>query len=107
MMLFRAYNSQQPQPFAVLAAMIRLGHKYEAIHIRDGALAALQAEYPQDLDKWAEVGNDFSLIESYPGLSYDILNFAHELRLFSVLPTVYLAIYQTCTWVCAIQAPIT
>jgi len=35
-----------------------------------------------------------SMFELYPGLIIDILNFAHELRLFTILPTVYLAICQ-------------
>jgi hypothetical protein len=80
--------------------MIRLGHKYEAIHIRDGALSALHTEFPKDVDKWLEAGDDFYLIENYPGLLIDILNFAQELRLFSIVPAVYLAICNAYSLVC-------
>jgi hypothetical protein len=72
--------------------MVRLGHKYEALHIRDAAVASLQAEYPQNLTDW-EAGDGYCRIaDPFPGLEFDVLNLAQEHRLLTVLPSVYLGI---------------
>jgi hypothetical protein len=87
------YDLHQIQPFPLLAAMIRLGHKYEALHIRDAAVASLQAEYPQNLTDWSEGDSYCRIADTFgPGLEFDVFNLAQEHRLLTVLPSMYLEI---------------
>jgi hypothetical protein len=86
----RFYNITEEQPFSFIAAMIRLGHKYNFTRLRDDAIARLSSDCPTTLREWDSGGLDYySRIECYPKLSVDVLNLAQEHRLFCILPCVY------------------
>lgn len=75
-------------PFDIVAAMIRIGRKYEIDRLRSEGLARLQIELPSEVDgvdphkNWTEI-----VLEQ--GVLYRMANFAHECNLMDLLPAAY------------------
>ncbi|EDR12744.1 uncharacterized protein LACBIDRAFT_323434 [Laccaria bicolor S238N-H82] len=76
--------------FRLLAAMLRLGDKYNGHNVREEALKFLRYEFPQNLEDWMGVWG--TKVFPYPESEFDFINLAQEVDLHSVLP----AMYYTC-----------
>ena len=75
--------------------MIRLGHKYGCIQLRDDAMNHLITDCPRTLHEWDLGGDDyFNLIKPQSGMMLGTLALAQEQRLFSILPVTY---YNLCS----------
>ncbi|KAJ3528884.1 hypothetical protein NMY22_g9229 [Coprinellus aureogranulatus] len=78
-------------PFPSLAAMIRIGKKYDIPYLRDDGLARLKWRFPatlQEFDKTSgcrTTGTPSELRELF-----HIINLAHECSIHSILPALYL-----------------
>ncbi|KAJ6620705.1 hypothetical protein B0H10DRAFT_1791251 [Mycena sp. CBHHK59/15] len=76
-------------PVHILAAVLRLGKKYDLPSFRKDALRRLKVELPTTLDEWDELEDNWSLVEHEDGMEFRILAFARELDLHSILPLMY------------------
>ena len=95
----------KPLHFLVLAAMIRLGRKYEILSLRDEALTPLRREFPVALDEHEKLP-----VRRHPDLPWThftfpsdqkhqhnyqkmhaIIQLAHECSIQSILPALYLS----------------
>ena len=85
----RGYNIRQALPFPVIAAMLRLGNKYEFDHLRDVALLRLTSEFPTQLEEWDALPDHFTHIVDRTGLLLDIISLAIECGVQSILPAAY------------------
>ncbi|KDR67623.1 hypothetical protein GALMADRAFT_257849 [Galerina marginata CBS 339.88] len=75
--------------FEHLAAILRLGKKYEIDHLRDEGLRRLRREFPMTLKLWDEaIEKDMEISRSL-FCCEDIINLAHELSIHTVLPAAY------------------
>ena len=91
----RVYTTRDLLPFSVVAAMLRLGSKYEFNHLREDALFRLRAEFPTTLETWDELPPEYTYILEQDGILFDIINLAIEQGLWSILPSAY--------YVCIVQ----
>ena len=89
----RVFNSDKTISVERIAAMVRLGRKYELTTLYEEAMRRLQSDFPSDLPAWKKVcvqkrrnftQNKRNLI--------DIVNLAVEQNLLSVLPTAMLVL---------------
>ena len=68
-----------------LAAILRLGKKYEIDHLCDEGLKRLRLEYPKTLEQWNTSYNAHSSVEVHDTI--DILQLCYELSISTCLPT--------------------
>ncbi|KAJ7125105.1 hypothetical protein C8R44DRAFT_980335 [Mycena epipterygia] len=97
--LFKALYSptfltQEALPLPVVAALIRLGRKYDFRELLDQAVERLTFENPMTLEKYDALikdGKNYgpTRIVYYRGMFYDILTLARENNILSVLPCAY------------------
>ncbi|KAF7967492.1 hypothetical protein HWV62_34059 [Athelia sp. TMB] len=73
-----------PLPINVIAAFLRMGHKYDIDVIRDEALQRLYYESPTTLEDWVNL-DAWSMIVRSPRVNAQIANLAREHNLLSVL----------------------
>lgn len=67
--------------FPAVAAMIRLGRKYDIPHLRDEGLTRLKLEYPselEDFDKLNLEGNPHVVYHAKVPVEYHAISLAHE-----------------------------
>lgn len=76
-------------PFPILAAMLRLGKKYEIDYLRDEALTRLTSEFPRTLKEMQLLPPEYSYIKHQKGILYDIINLARETAVYSILPVAF------------------
>ncbi|KAJ3528886.1 hypothetical protein NMY22_g9230 [Coprinellus aureogranulatus] len=85
--------------FSSLAAMIRIGKKYEIHYLRDEGLARLKREFPATLQVYDRKPNGWANFAfrsaAYGNIStidalFHIINLAHECRIQTILPALYL-----------------
>ena len=85
--------------FSSLVAMIRIGKKYEIHYLRDEGLARLKREFPATLQEYDRKPNGWANFAfrsaAYGNISkidalFHIINLAHECRIQSILPALYL-----------------
>jgi len=74
--------------FDFLAAILRLGKKYQIDYLCDEGLKRLRRDFPKTLDQW-------NASPAYSNLSddvkdHDILQLCHEISMSSCLPTAYM-----------------
>lgn len=86
----KGHNMRQALPFPVIAALLRLGKKYEFEHLRDVALLRLTSEFPTKLEEWDALTDRFTHIVDRKGLLFDVISLAIECGVQSILPTAYL-----------------
>ncbi|KAJ6519065.1 hypothetical protein C8R45DRAFT_851715 [Mycena sanguinolenta] len=77
-------------PFPAVAALIRLGRKYEFKDFLNMAVARVKLEFPTTLDEFDALSSYFTTITDYRGLGFDVVAVAEENNISSVLPGVYL-----------------
>lgn len=85
----KGHNMRQALPFPVIAALLRLGKKYEFDHLRDVALLRLTSEFPTQLEEWDTLPDRFTHIVDRKGLLFDVISLAIECGVQSILPTAY------------------
>jgi hypothetical protein len=95
-MRHRTFLLQKVLPFAVVAALIRLGRKYDFRDLLDTAVERLMFENPTTLEGYdALIIDDDSdthqttRISEQPGILYDMLTLARENNIESALPCAY------------------
>ncbi|KAJ3516380.1 hypothetical protein NMY22_g14221 [Coprinellus aureogranulatus] len=85
----RCYNPREAIEFNVLAAMIRMGRKYEIDYLRDEALVRLTMEFPTTLAEWDKLPHYYTQIVHQNGILFDIINLAQQSDIKSILPAAY------------------
>ncbi|KAK7025111.1 BTB domain-containing protein [Favolaschia claudopus] len=83
------FLSQEKISFSAVAALVRLGKKYEFKDLFDSVVGRLASEIPMTLQAYDAMEGEYLAIESYLGLNLDILILASENNLFTILPCVY------------------
>ncbi|KAF7362231.1 BTB domain-containing protein [Mycena venus] len=74
-------------PFAVVAAVIRVGRKYDFRDLLDLAVERVTFENPTTLDEFD--AQRPTRIEPYPGIAFDMLALARENHILSALPVAH------------------
>ncbi|KAF7362313.1 BTB domain-containing protein [Mycena venus] len=81
---------QTALPLQAIAALIRVGRKYEFRELFDLAVARLTFEYPATLDEYDKLFINWrytpTRIVPHDGLQFDIISLARENNIVSVLP---------------------
>jgi hypothetical protein len=85
----RCYNPREAVEFNVLAAMIRMGRKYEIDYLREEALVRLTTEFPTTLTEWDKLPHFYTQIVHQNGILFDIINLALQNDIKSILPAAY------------------
>ncbi|KAF8178676.1 hypothetical protein K438DRAFT_1844208 [Mycena galopus ATCC 62051] len=84
---------QKALPFPVVAALIRLGRKYDFKDLLDTAVERFMFENPTTLEEYdalrVERIYQTTRILPYPGIVYDMLTVARENSILSALPCAY------------------
>jgi len=93
------YNSPEKYTFPVMAALLRLGHKYDFARFRDDALSRLTSAFPTTLDGWDEKCHSRELPDlphtEVGNLVIAALNLALELHLHTILPSIYCWVHES------------
>lgn len=84
-------NRNNPIPFQVVAAFVRLGRKYDIDVVLKDGLRRLYYEYPTTLENYDalnpnDIQGGWTLIEDALGIDINVIKLAHEHSLLSVLP---------------------
>ncbi|KAJ6572413.1 hypothetical protein DFH09DRAFT_1461887 [Mycena vulgaris] len=82
------------ESFAVLAAMLRLGKKYDFAQLRDGAVTRLEHAFPVTFAAFSQGKSLPATILLYLGLAFNDVTPAREIGLSSIFPV---AFYGACT----------
>ncbi|KAF7351396.1 hypothetical protein MSAN_01571300 [Mycena sanguinolenta] len=91
LLYYHPFKATPSRPFAVVAAMLRLGKKYDIPEARDDALARLQYEFPTHLDAYTRAEyRGLTKIDPRKGIHVDLLNLCYDCSVYSCIPTVAL-----------------
>ncbi|KAJ7665932.1 hypothetical protein DFH06DRAFT_1385682 [Mycena polygramma] len=85
-MFYDPFMSGNALSVDLLAAMLRLGRKYEITTAKEDAVQRIEYEYPASLDAWDKVATNFTKIRSRSGCQVDLLRLAVERGIFSSIP---------------------
>jgi hypothetical protein len=89
----RKFLYQPALPFAVVAALLRLGRKYDFRDVLNSAVERITFENPKTLEEFDALGVDgiylATRIVPYRGLTFDTLKLARENDILSALPIAY------------------
>ncbi|KAJ7759164.1 hypothetical protein B0H16DRAFT_1370195, partial [Mycena metata] len=87
---------QKAVPFEVVAALIRLGRKYEFRGLLDSAVERVTCEHPTTLEEYDALhGEDclgpyhFKSVVDYLGIEFDVLALVRENNIMTALPCAY------------------
>ncbi|KAJ6456125.1 hypothetical protein C8R45DRAFT_1034982 [Mycena sanguinolenta] len=83
------FHSQKVLPLAVIGAFIRVGRKYKFKDLFESAVARLTFEFPTTLAEYDALPVGLTTIQSYSGVTFDIIAFASRNHISSVLPYAY------------------
>ncbi|KAJ7449094.1 hypothetical protein B0H11DRAFT_336704 [Mycena galericulata] len=89
--LYDPFPPKHKRPFPVLAAMLRLGQKYDIRKAKDDALERIHSVFPKDFEKWKSTPDDLVQIDSDPSLCIDLLNLCYECGIYSSIPSLALS----------------
>lgn len=83
-----------------MAALLRLGHKYDFARFRDDALSRLTSAFPTTLGGWDEQCHHSQNPHNLPCAEgrnpiITALNLALELRLHTILPSIYCWVHES------------
>ncbi|KAJ7832080.1 hypothetical protein B0H14DRAFT_2364860 [Mycena olivaceomarginata] len=84
--LYDPFGQQARLKFNVLAAMLRLGRKYEISQAYDDAVSRIRYEFPSDFKAFNALDPDMARIEYRRGIYCDLLNLAYECGIYSSIP---------------------
>lgn len=89
-------NVRQALPFSVIAAMIRMGKKYEIHYLRDEGLVRLKLEFPEKLNDFDKTPKSFPRThikcvsaDEQANMEIEAINLAHECGIQTILPALY------------------
>ncbi|KAJ7449095.1 hypothetical protein B0H11DRAFT_2079552 [Mycena galericulata] len=85
--LYDPFPPKCKRPFPVLAAMLRLGRKYDIRKAKDDALERIHSEFPNDFKEWESTPSDFVHIDNERGILIDLLNLCYECGIYSSIPS--------------------
>ncbi|KAJ6542607.1 hypothetical protein B0H19DRAFT_303814 [Mycena capillaripes] len=100
-LLHALYNqlifSEKKLPFPFIAAIVRMGRKYEFKSLLEAAVQRLTHENPATLEEYERTTVLFNKrshysatqIEAYSGIMFDVLTLARENNLFALLPCAF------------------
>ncbi|KII87445.1 hypothetical protein PLICRDRAFT_142726, partial [Plicaturopsis crispa FD-325 SS-3] len=80
------FDLREPQPFPVIAAMLRLGKKYELEYFYTEALSRVASECPTSLERWDAGSDELITNDDDGGLYFDMANLLRETDTISALP---------------------
>ncbi|KAJ7634517.1 hypothetical protein FB45DRAFT_1141583 [Roridomyces roridus] len=86
--LYEPFKDKVARSFDEIAAMLRLGRKYEIHTAEANALERIRFEYPAEFNTWDDSSDSLTQIEEYEGLVFDLLSLAHEYGINSSVPTI-------------------
>ncbi|KAH9479729.1 hypothetical protein JR316_0008324 [Psilocybe cubensis] len=94
------HHMREPMKFKDIAALLRLGKKYEIGHFQDEALRRLRHDLPSTYNTWeAQLGwvycQDVCQILEVWNFYPQIISLAHEIGLETILPAAYLCLIQS------------
>jgi len=94
------FNSDSPITVERIAAMVRLGRKYELSTLYEEAMRRLKSDFPRDLTAWRKacLQKDRNFMSKKKNL-IEIINLAVEQNLQSLLPAAMLALCRSITLV--------
>ncbi|KAF5336423.1 hypothetical protein D9611_006485 [Ephemerocybe angulata] len=86
----RCYHTREPIPFNAVAAMVRMGRKYEIAALLEEGRSRLHQDYPSTPPGPVGIkpSSNKSIIEQ-KGLSFLVANLAYECNIASILPNIY------------------
>ncbi|KAJ7759194.1 hypothetical protein B0H16DRAFT_1689134 [Mycena metata] len=77
-------------PFATVAALIRLGRKYEFQTLLESALELVTGDYPATLEEFMVLPNaDRNRVISYNGIGFEMVTLLRENNIMTALPAAY------------------
>jgi len=76
-------------PFDLLAAILRLGKKYEIDYLCEEGLKRLRHEFPDTLEKWVQNTSRKNNSPIEPDKEKDVIHLCNELSIPSCLPVAY------------------
>ncbi|KAJ7185850.1 hypothetical protein C8R46DRAFT_881156 [Mycena filopes] len=89
--LYDRFQSAVSRPFPVVAAMLRLGKKYEMQGPKEDALKRIHFEFPKTLKEFDSDKCHWSMITHENDLDVHLLNLLYECGVYSAIPTLGLA----------------
>ncbi|KAJ7918396.1 hypothetical protein B0H13DRAFT_2436368 [Mycena leptocephala] len=84
--LYNPFQHHATPKFNVLAAMLRLGRKYEIIQAHEEAVSRIHYEFPSDFKAFNDLDADMTKIKYHRGIYCDLLNLAYECGIYSSIP---------------------
>ncbi|KAJ7185853.1 hypothetical protein C8R46DRAFT_882121 [Mycena filopes] len=87
-MLYDPFHCGDTLSSDLVAALLRLGRKYERESSKKNAIWRINYEFPSTLEAWTEVEVGTTKIESQRGFLVQILILAHENGILSSIPTI-------------------
>ncbi|KAJ7634513.1 hypothetical protein FB45DRAFT_1056539 [Roridomyces roridus] len=79
-------HKEKLMPFGRLAAMLRLGKKYEFLAVEADAASRLRYEFPADFTAFNALDADMTKIAYRRGIYCDLLGLAYECRVYDCVP---------------------
>ncbi|KAJ7449088.1 hypothetical protein B0H11DRAFT_2079513 [Mycena galericulata] len=101
--LYDPFSPKRKQSIPVLAAMLRLGRKYDIRKAKDDALERIHSEFPNDFKEWDSKPSEFVYIDNEPGILIDLLNLCYECGIYSSIPSLAFA----CLYSHTLELPLT
>ncbi|KAJ6487703.1 hypothetical protein C8R45DRAFT_827248 [Mycena sanguinolenta] len=90
LMLEALYNpfcqQQAPPNFDMLAAMLRLGRKYDIAQAYEDALSRIHEKFPSDFTEFQALNIDMTRIQCRHGICFDLLNLLFECKTYTSIP---------------------
>ncbi|KAI1787710.1 hypothetical protein LXA43DRAFT_1028036 [Ganoderma leucocontextum] len=96
------HENDEPKPvqFAVLASLIRMGHKYTIPKIMNDALSRLKKYYPISFSAWDDVATREGYVTTEPIDAFEVVRLARLTETPSLLPS---AFFTCCENMCSIS----
>ncbi|KAJ7196475.1 hypothetical protein GGX14DRAFT_672490 [Mycena pura] len=101
--LYNPFQHKEALPFDVVAAMVRLGRKYEMAAVKNNATWRIHYEFPNTFNSWVQVRNGLTKIELQPGRILDLLNLVYEYEIRSSVPTLAFECLNTASLECLMK----
>jgi hypothetical protein len=85
----RTFLGQTALPLPAIAALIRLGRKYDFRNLLEAAVSRLTFENPTTLEEYDALAPSTTRIVPYPGNGFDMAALASEHNILTALPCAY------------------
>ncbi|KAJ6557895.1 hypothetical protein B0H19DRAFT_947157 [Mycena capillaripes] len=84
--LYNPFLQNARPTFKVIAAMLRLGRKYEITQAHEDAVSRIHYEFPSDFGAFNDLDADMTKIRYHRGIYCDVLNLVYECGIYSSIP---------------------